>query len=127
MAWKPYQPNPLKLNTGDCVIRAISAVTGWGWYETYDALCERGREAADLPNADRVWWSLLYDLGFEKYDVPTACPNCITVREFANANPRGVYVVGPKEHAVAVIHGDWWDSWNSGDTVATYYFWRAEP
>lgn len=124
MAWKVYQPNPMKINTGDCVIRAISAATGWNWYETYDELCERGREAADLPNADRVWWSLLYDLGFQKRDVPTACPNCITVRKFAKENPHGIYIVGPKEHAVAIIDGNWYDSWNSGDNVVTYYFRR---
>ena len=65
-------------------------------------------------------------IGFRQIHILNRCPDCFTVKDFAEANPHGVYVLGPHEHAVAVIDGDWWDSWDSGDTVPTYYFIKEE-
>lgn len=52
------------------------------------------------------------------------CPDCYTVKDFAYDHPHGLYVLGPHEHAVSILDGDWWDSWDSGLTVPTYYFRR---
>lgn len=122
--WKPYNPNPEKLQTIDCTIRAICAVTGWDWYKTHDIVCERSREMSDMPSSDRVWWTVLEDLGFKHHHIKNRCPRCYTVRDFARDHPYGVFVLGPSEHAVAVISGDWWDSWDSGNTAPLYYFGR---
>jgi hypothetical protein len=46
------------------------------------------------------------------------------VADFASDHPAGVYVLGPREHAVAVINGEYWDSWDSGETVPLYCFER---
>lgn len=54
------------------------------------------------------------------------CPECYTVRDFAEDHPKGLYVLGPPNHAVAVIDGDYWDSWNSGSTVPSYYLTTEE-
>lgn len=78
----------------------------------------------DMPSADRVWWAVLGDLGFEQRRLMNTCPDCYTVSDFAQDNQRGAYILGPHEHAVAVINGDWWDTWDSGNTVPTYYFRR---
>lgn len=37
--------------------------------------------------------------------------------------PRGVYIIGTGSHAVCVIDGNFYDSWNSGSEVVTF-FWR---
>jgi hypothetical protein len=79
---------------------------------------------ADMPSADRVWWSLLEQLGFGRQRMIDRCPECYTVADFCADHPRGIYVLGPHEHAVAVIDGDYWDSWDSGNTVPAYYFSR---
>lgn len=52
------------------------------------------------------------------------CPECYRVRDFARDHPYGDYILGPKEHAVAVIDGDWYDTWDSGATVPLYYLRR---
>ena len=45
-----------------------------------------------------------------------------TVREFAKDHPEGKYILGTGTHAVAVIDGDYIDTWDSGDEVPIYYF-----
>ena len=81
-------------------------------------------DMADMPSADRVWWSLLEQFGFRQKRMIDRCPDCYTVADFCEDHPRGIYILGPHEHAVAVIHGDYWDSWDSGQTVPTYFFRR---
>lgn len=122
--WKKWNPNPLGLNVGDCTIRSICAVTGQSWYAVHDQLCALSRDMGDMPSADRVWWELLRRYDFTRRRMIDRCPECYTIADFAFDHPHGVYVLGPREHAVAVIEGDWWDSWDSGGTVPTYYFRR---
>ena len=119
--WRRFQPNPDKITTGDCTVRAICAVTGMDWISAHTALCELSREMSDMPSENRVWWSFLRGIGFRQMFLPE-CPDCMTVAEFAALHPRGVYVLGPFGHAVAVISGDWWDAWDSGETVPLYFF-----
>lgn len=125
MAWKEFLNNPQGLRVGDCTIRAICAVTGLDWYTVHDELCGLSRDMADMPSADRVWWELLRQYGFTRRRMIDQCPDCYTVADFAADHPEGIYILGPHEHAVAVIDGDWWDSWDSGATVPTYYFRRT--
>lgn len=122
--WRYYQPNPRKIDVGDCTVRAICAVTGLDWYTVHKALCDLSADMADMPSADRVWWTLLEQFGFSKRRLIDRCPDCYTVSDFAKDHQRGAYILGPHEHAVAVIDGDYWDSWDSGATVPTYYFVR---
>lgn len=109
---------------GDCTIRAICAVTGRSWYSVHDELCDLSRQMSDMPSADRVWWEMLRRHGFRQVKLPDRCPECYTVAEFCRDHPRGMYVLGPNEHAVAVVNGEYWDSWDSGRTVPTYIFRR---
>lgn len=124
--WRYYQPNPLRLNVGDCTVRSICAVTGEDWYTVHKALCDLSRSMGDMPSADRVWWELLKRCGFTQKRMIDRCPDCYTVEDFCRDHPGGVYVLGPHEHAVAVIDGCYWDSWDSGTTVPTYYFTRRK-
>lgn len=122
--WRYFNPNPRKLNVGDCTVRAICAVTGLDWNTVHKALCDLSGDMSDMPSADRVWWTLLEQFGFEKQKLIDRCPDCYTVRDFAEDHPRGMYILGPHEHAVAIISGDYWDSWDSGATIPSYYFRR---
>lgn len=124
MAWKEFNLNPLGLKVGDCTVRALCAVTGRDWRTMHRMLCDLSREMGDMPSADRVWWELLRRYGYMRYGLVDQCPDCYTVADFAADHPTGKYVLGPHEHAVAVIDGDWWDAWDSGETVPTYYFGR---
>lgn len=124
MAWKYFNPNPKGKETGDCTVRAICAVTGLSWYEIHRQLCDLSRIMGDMPSGDEVWWKLLELYNFKRITMIDQCPECYYVRDFAKDHPYGDYILGPKEHAVAVIDGDWYDTWDSGATVPLYYLRR---
>lgn len=120
--WYSFNPNPLRIRVGDCTVRAICAATNSSWDDVHKALCDLSRDMADMPSADRVWWELLRQIGFTRQKLLDTCPECYTVKDFCRDHPEGIYVLGPHEHAVTVINGDYYDSWDSGDTIPTYYF-----
>jgi len=124
--WHEFQPNPQGLSTGDCTVRAVCAVTGLPWCAAHDVLCALSGEMADMPSTNRVWWALLKGIGYRQLFLPDRCPDCYTVADFAAEHPRGKFILGPHEHAVAVIDGDWWDTWDSGSTVPGYFFEEAK-
>lgn len=123
--WVRCNPNPVGKETGDCVIRAIAIATDQSWRKAYWALCEKGAIMGDLPNSNAVWGAYLRERGGKQFLLPESCPSCITVRAFCDRYPEGVYVIGTGDHAVAVIDGDWYDLYDSGGMVPTY-FWRVK-
>ena len=123
--WIKCNPNPLGRQTGDCVVRAISIALNQSWRETYRELCKMGEIHADMPSSNLVWGLYLKDKGARQFLLPGSCPDCVTVQAFCERYPEGVYVIGTGTHAVAVISGDWYDAWDSGAEVPTY-FWQVE-
>ena len=123
--WKRCNLNPRGKLVDDCVVRAIAIATGQDWYTVYDDLCQTGRKEANMPSVNNVWGKYLYDLGFEPFLLPESCPSCITVRAFCKHYPRGVYIIGTGHHAVAIVDGDYYDAWDSGAEVPSY-FWRVK-
>lgn len=121
--WQYTNLNPAKKNVGDCVVRAICLATGKTWLSVYDDICLVGRQEYDMPNADVVWGRYLHKLGFEPFILPNRCPQCVTIKQFCQMFPRGTFIIGTGSHAVAVVDGDYYDSWDSGDQIASY-FWR---
>ena len=123
--WIRCNPTPLGKSTGDCVIRAISIATAQSWRQVYRDLCDLGEVECELPNMNNVWGRYLSEMGLEQFLLPESCPKCITVRAFCERYPKGTYVIGTGSHAVAVIDGDYYDSWDSGNEVPSY-FWRVK-
>lgn len=129
MAFVQYNPNPQGLHVGDCVIRAVSKAMDITWNETYMNVVVYGFMMSDMPSANRVWREFLKDNGFVKYFIPDTCPNCYTVIDFCRDHPRGVYILGvdgeKSGHVVAVVNGDYYDTWDSGRELPDFY-WRKE-
>ena len=123
--WIRCNPNPLGKQTSDCVVRAIAIATEQSWKRTYRELCELGEIEAEMPNSNSVWGLYLRNKGGKQFLLPESCPACITVRAFCEKYPTGVYVIGTGSHAVAVIDGDYYDAWDSGNEVPSY-FWRVQ-
>lgn len=123
--WVKCNPNPLGRQTGDCVVRAIAIATDHSWREAYRDLCRIGEIEADLPNSNMVWGIDLKEKGGRQFLLPETCPSCMTVAAFCERYSRGVYVIGTGSHAVACIDGDWYDSFDSGMEVPTY-FWKLK-
>lgn len=119
--YKQHNTNPCRNSVGDCVVRAVSIVTEQDWDSAYIALCVQGFQMCDMPSSNHVWGEYLKSQGFTKHVIPEYC----TVREFCENNPRGTFVLATGTHAIAVIDGDYLDSFDSG-REAPVYLWRKE-
>lgn len=119
-----YNSNPHKYRVGDCVIRAVSTAIHVEWEQAYIELADLGLEMGDLPSSNHVWGTYLYNKGFDVGFIPNFCPDCYTVKDFAKDHPHGTYVLGTGSHAVAVIDGNYIDSFDSGSFVPIYYFYK---
>ena len=103
MAYILYNPNPSGSYVGDCVIRAISKVTGKGWDDAYVGLAVTGFALKDMPSSNHVWGVYLKNNGFRRIALPDTCPDCYSVSEFCDDNPSGRFILATGSHAVAVI------------------------
>jgi len=115
-------PNPAKNLVGDCVIRGVAIITNQSWVDVYDDITYKGREMYDMPSSNSVWNAYLIDLGFRKKVIQNTCPNCYTIRDFCFDHPIGEFLLATGTHVVAVIDGDYYDTWNSGDEIPIYYY-----
>lgn len=122
MAFIYFNENPQGQRVGDCAVRAIGKVLGKDWEDAYIGLCSEGLMYGDMPSANYVWGMYLRKFGFNQKMVSSVCPRCTTVSEFAEKHPKGRYVLATQNHVVAVVDGDYYDSWDSGDEVVIYYF-----
>lgn len=120
--WIQANPNPEHKEVPDCVVRAISIALNQPWLQTYDELCSVGRMDFNMPSADTVWGHYLYLKGFEPFLLPEHCPRCITIDLFTHYFPYGVYIIGTGSHAVAVIEGNYYDSWDSGNEIPSFFW-----
>lgn len=114
--------NPLQKSAGDCVIRAISMAEDQSWEDTYIDLMVKCYQLKDIPSSNAAWGSFLHDLGYSRHIIPDLCPDCYTIRDFTEDYPEGGYILATGSHVVAVIDGNYYDTWDSGDEVPIYYF-----
>lgn len=114
--------NPLKKSVGDCVIRAISLAEGRSWDEVYLDLMVEGFTEKDITSSNVVWGSYLRDKGYKRNLIPDSCPNCYTIEDFTEDHPQGTFILATGTHAVCAIHGNYYDTWDSGKEVPVYYF-----
>ena len=118
-------PNPYGSYVGDCVIRAISIATNQSWDYVYLTVCIQGFMEKNMPNANSVWGNYLKSIGFRRFNLPDNCPDCYTVRRFCYDNPYGIFILATGSHVIAVIDGNYYDAWDSGDEVPVAV-WRSE-
>lgn len=117
-----YNPNPIHESVGDCTVRAISRVLKIDWHHAYLNIVIQGYMTYNMPSANRVWGDFLETQGFIKYSIDPSCPNCYTIKDFCKEHPKGTYVLGTGDHVVAVVNGDYFDTWDSGNEIPIYYF-----
>lgn len=127
-----YNMNPDKKKTIDCVIRGVSFVTGQDWETVFIHIAVECIMHHDMPEANYIWAGYLKRLGFKKHLIPDTCPICYTVKDFCMDHPVGTYllvIIGygtEGGHAVAVQDGNYFDIWDSGNEVPTYYWEKGE-
>ena len=120
-----YNPNPIGIKVGDCVIRGLTKLLHLSWNEVYTEIMLKGFEMKDMPSANNVWGAYLRSKGFARFGISNTCPDCYTVKQFCLDNPNGAFLLATGEHVVAVENGQYYDAWDSGDEVPIYY-WRKE-
>lgn len=118
-------PNPENNLVGDCVIRALSILLDDSWDNVYKDICDQGAIMHDMPSSNSVWSAYLRSFGYTRRTIPNSCPDCYTIRQFAKDHPYGEYLLATGSHVVAVIDGDYFDTWDSGDEIPIYY-WEKE-
>lgn len=121
--WIKANPNPCGKESPDCVIRAVSIALNLSWYQVFDELCSLARLDCSMPSDNNVWGHYLYSKGFEPFLLPRNCPRCVTVQTFTEMFPVGTFIVGTGDHAIAVIDGNHYDSWDSSGEIISF-FWR---
>lgn len=120
--WQYINLNPKGKSVGDCTVRAIAIATGSAWVDTYLDLCLIGMIMADMPSANSVTTAYLRNKGFRRRTIPDDCPDCYSVKNFCEDHKEGIYVLGTGTHMIAVIDGNYYDAWDSGDEFPVYYF-----
>lgn len=120
-----YNANPTGKHTIDCTVRAISKATGISWYAAYAGICIEGYNACDMPSANAVWGAYLRENGYKRMIIPNTCPDCYTISDFCDDHPKGKFILATGTHVVAVIDGDYFDTWDSGNEIPIFY-WKKE-
>ena len=121
--YKYYNPNSRRrTSVGDCTVRAVSKALNISWETAYIDLAVQGYLLADMPSSNVVMNTYLHSQGFSRHSIEDNCPDCYTVREFAEDHPFGIYILGTGTHVVTVIDGIYYDSWDSGDEIPQYYY-----
>lgn len=120
--WIYANPNPCRQEEPDCVVRAISIAMDKPWRKVHWELCVMSNKLCTMPSVNWLWELYLKENGFERFLLPESCPNCTDIRAFCKQYKRGTYVIGTGNHAVCVRDGNYIDSWDSGDSVPTYFF-----
>lgn len=117
-----YNANPSGKATGDCVIRAISTITGLPWRTVHWELAMLSNDVYQMMDDNPVWHEYLRRLGF---NIRTINWPCSRVKDFCKCFPYGRYILGTGKHVIAVIDGDYYDTWDSGNELAVFY-WKLE-
>lgn len=77
-----------------------------------------------MPSDDSVWGHFLKRSGCTQFILSEECPQCMTVSAFCHFYPTGRYIIGTGAHAIAIIDGNYYDSWDSGNEIPSF-FWKV--
>lgn len=126
MAYRFYNPNPANRFVGDCTIRAICKLTDQDWDTVYVGTSVEGFLKKDMPSGNSTWGAYLRRLGYTRYIIPNTCPDYYSVRDFCTDHPIGRYLLALDQHVVAIVDGDYYDTWDSGNELPIYYWAKGD-
>ena len=121
--WIEYNANPVANRTEDCAIRAVSVALDISWDDAFDLIAHNAKAMGNVMHSNAVFGSVLRQHGFTREVIPNHCPDCYTIKDFCYDHPKGVYVVGTDSHVVAVVNGNYIDTFDSGSETPIY-FWK---
>ena len=92
------------------------------WESAYIDLAVQGYLHSDMPSSNHVWDAYLRDNGYSRYIMPNFCPDCYTIRQFCYDHPKGIYILATGTHVVTAVDGDYYDTWDSGNSMRGRYY-----
>lgn len=111
MKYKFYNANPYGNRISDCVIRAMSVLTGRSWRSVYDELSDLAGDKGQMFQ-DVIFVEDYLD---ERY--PRECHYSKTVGEFASEYPYGKYAVTMNGHITAIVDGTIVDTFDTSRRI----------
>lgn len=126
MAYRFYNPNPANRFVGDCTVRAICKLTDQDWDTVYVGTSVEGFLKKDMPSGNSTWGAYLRRLGYTRHIIPNTCPDYYSVRDFCTDHPIGRYLLALDQHVVAIVDGDYYDTWDSGNELPIYYWAKGD-
>lgn len=120
--WIKYNANPVANRVEDCAIRAVAVALNISWDDAFDLIAISAKQMGGVMHLNAAFGAVLRKYGFRRYIIPNTCPDCYTIKDFCRDHPNGTFVVGTDSHAVAVINGDYIDTFNSGAEIPIYYW-----
>lgn len=120
--WIKYNANPVANRVEDCAIRAVAVALDISWDDAFDQIAKSAKQMGAVMHYNAAFGAVLRKHGFRRYIIPNHCPDCYTVKDFCHDHPEGIYVVGTDAHVVAVINGNYIDTFDSGAEIAIYYW-----
>lgn len=111
-----FNANPKKLETSDCVIRALAVGLDKPWLKIYDDLTAYGRELGLMPNNNDCFIKYLEAHG--AMPIQTIAKRKHLWRDawaFARAHRRGRYILHMRNHVSVIVNGIFYDIWDCSD------------
>lgn len=122
--FKEYNAHPRQIKTSDCVVRAISTALQQDYNKTRNELRALGKQLGSSYRTKKVYNAYLNKHGaillrtMSKYD-KTRC----TGAWFANARPKGTYILRMAKHITACINGQIYDTWDCSEKMVYCAWW----
>ncbi len=116
-----YNNNMLGIEESDCVTRAISLASGYSYAAIQDKLYYISK-LYDCSELDVCCYQHLLN---DVFQYPQVYCYGMTVEEFAEENPIGVYILRMNGHASCLVNGVLHDIWNCEDLELTHV-WQVE-
>lgn len=118
-----YNCNPHRRLTDDCVIRAISSLTGDSWEETLRQLTETSIETGYMLNTPECYSVYLESLGFTKRNQPTQKDGKkIKFKDFVTWFDGHAFCHCGKGHVTYVADNSTWDIWDVSNEIVGIYW-----
>lgn len=119
-----YNPNPMKKEGIDCVVRTLCRATGKDWDTVYKDLCEIGFELKVMPNDDEAWKEYIKRHNFIEHKlVIKKGMKRPTVQSFATSHKAGTFILQVAHHLVTCEDGYFYDTWDCGNK-SLYKYWE---
>lgn len=124
--WIKWNPNPVANRDEDCAVRAVAKALDVDWETAFSLISLNAFLMGSMMHRDSVWGSVLRQNGFYRSAIPDDYPMDYNVTDFSRDHPKGVFVLATGGHVVTVVDGNYFDTWDSGNEVPVYVWYRKD-